>query len=620
MASLEAAGKSSAPGRILGHLRRNRSPWPKPERSAGDFLQMIGRNSCWDAQGPAREAFIPIAAEINEHLRKFSDAVPSTVTWSVCMIGRRKDLSRPVVVFVSVSSKDRKKIRACVEESGLLEKYPGFTTMDSNRPPGFSSLVPLGSNEEEPGLSEEPKYRSSCHVAVHQMEPQARSIRLSVSGSLETDPSILATAGGILTCGDRSFLMTAAHVFEGDRPTLFESAEHQGSFEYDLDETDFAECDDESELADLTSRGSESPERKWPESGATSEMISQSSSASLMSQQSQMSIVTALRNEPGFDLNSNEAPPNLDTGTTPDSSSDMDYRHSNSTPNTSATSLNVYESIFTGEPYASALTGSNKALDYALIEHSVWSLTNSGERYHKFGKFSPSIRVAESPDSEFIIALTATCGLLRGRLSESPSFVQTPNTISQQEVWTVYLDGTLVAGDCGCWIVDPANTTVYGHIVAGSLGAGTCLIVPMKCVLQDLQIRFGGRWKIMPFSGNFDREEEEPDPQASQLQLAADEALWMATTPVLASLATKANSSEFEDGDLSILTRDWTDCHLCHVRFRGRTARRARCKHHLHDEHANENWVFTCPFVPCGSIFPNEGSMQEHMKNIHGAQ
>lgn len=111
------------------------SQWPYPEQSTGDYLQDLPHcQHCWDAVGPAREAYSPLAEDIGVYLAKHCHAVP-TVTYSLIMVGESRETSSPTIVFWSSNRNARETVRNRVNQSGILEEYPGFLTMDRDRPP-----------------------------------------------------------------------------------------------------------------------------------------------------------------------------------------------------------------------------------------------------------------------------------------------------------------------------------------------------------------------------------------------------------------------------------------------------------------------------------------------------
>ncbi len=82
---------------------------------------------------------------------------------------------------------------------------------------------------------------------------------------------------------------------------------------------------------------------------------------------------------------------------------------------------------------------------------------------------------------------------MTGILNGTPSYTRLPNSTTFQKVYTVQLDGPLVKGDCGSWVIDAESRGLYGHIIAGSEGTGTAYIMSAYKVFEDAHERLGGQ-------------------------------------------------------------------------------------------------------------------------------
>ncbi|EDN98827.1 hypothetical protein SS1G_13686 [Sclerotinia sclerotiorum 1980 UF-70] len=88
-------------------------------------------NSCWEALDPARQNFIQIAEEIKEHLEKHSDPVTKPVTWTMYMIGRKRETAEPTIMFCSKEEDCRKKVKKTVVESRIWTDTQVFKNITS---------------------------------------------------------------------------------------------------------------------------------------------------------------------------------------------------------------------------------------------------------------------------------------------------------------------------------------------------------------------------------------------------------------------------------------------------------------------------------------------------------
>lgn len=60
------------------------------------------------------------------------------------MVGRAKESACPTIIFMSPKETPRRTVRESIKASGILKDYPGFITMDCDRPPGFVSVLKTG--------------------------------------------------------------------------------------------------------------------------------------------------------------------------------------------------------------------------------------------------------------------------------------------------------------------------------------------------------------------------------------------------------------------------------------------------------------------------------------------
>jgi hypothetical protein len=104
--------------------------WLNPEESTGDLFKGVnlGGRLCWEAKGQARKSFESLAPEIKKHLDEKCDSVAGPVTWTIYLIGFTRESSPPTIMFCGPNKSARNYVRKTVDESGLLDKYPGMET------------------------------------------------------------------------------------------------------------------------------------------------------------------------------------------------------------------------------------------------------------------------------------------------------------------------------------------------------------------------------------------------------------------------------------------------------------------------------------------------------------
>ena len=507
--------------RNLIALFKPECPWPDSEASTGHFLQKYGRKSCWEAVGKARDNFGSpdgLAEEIKRYLTRCSESVPATVTWSLYMIGRTRQTAHPTVVFCCKDTEPRRTVRQTVKRSGILEKYPGFLTMDCTRPPGCTNLESLAANEPVAQASSRP---DSTHFVLLRLQSEdvlGAKVCVRKAGT-DAETSRTATAGDILEWEGRQFITTVAHVFSRVELDIFPQNCTSGENEFDLDSSNDSDDDDNTVM--ITSNGSMTSGDVDSRSSIKSlystsspflsrhkSQQSQTSISSTKSQQSQTSISSTASDRkdeyilPGeVDLDSNGVGLEIPAGAP--GNSDFAMQLSNATSSDEIHDFQEFNIMIALEQegsFASSKAITNSSLDYALIDITALDLRTSNTfllqdqpQAHKSVAKSEANGCAVSTD---IIAVTASNGAIRGRMSGTPSFMQLPFVAVQQELWTIHCNGDLAKGDCGSWIYDANSGVVYGQIIAGSPGFGFAYVMPLHQILSDIRQRFEGRWKI----------------------------------------------------------------------------------------------------------------------------
>ncbi|RDW68774.1 uncharacterized protein DSM5745_08534 [Aspergillus mulundensis] len=127
----------------LSALHRNKETWPNPELSIGTFCGTTkDKVNYWEAQGPAREAFVNISTSIQETLNDECLRVPSssTLVYDVYMIGKTPGKAVPHIMFSCKASESRKKAVALVRKSDILDHYPGMELGHWESPPHLLSV------------------------------------------------------------------------------------------------------------------------------------------------------------------------------------------------------------------------------------------------------------------------------------------------------------------------------------------------------------------------------------------------------------------------------------------------------------------------------------------------
>jgi hypothetical protein len=230
--------------------------WPRPEDSVGTWYRRMGRNECWEANGPARETFDQIAGEIKKYLNRCSDPDPATppVTWSMYMIGKTKETAAPTIMFCCEQRGPRRKVRKTVLESGILSGYPGIITGDCSTPPEGDRLVQLA-GEEKLTLPSWKTSPDSSRKIVYKPSEMGTCSQIFIQSTTEKACTVRkASRGGIVQIGSKHYITTVAHAFiEIPKPPTRDRC--GDDFEFDIDgESDIDSDDNEDDSSDFAGR------------------------------------------------------------------------------------------------------------------------------------------------------------------------------------------------------------------------------------------------------------------------------------------------------------------------------------------------------------------------------
>jgi hypothetical protein len=472
-------------------IGRERRRWENPRSSIGErrevFTNKRGTFTCWEAVGSVREKWNRLRPEIKEHVERACESGPA-LRLEIFMIGRTEDTAAPKVLICSQDSTVRRGARKAIEESGILDSYPGFGLGDSPRPPGEGSSFAgrLAQEDIESGPLQI-SYLGDETVVLATSSDNAFGRRLYIDkGKGGRRP---ATAGPILHINGKIYQLTVGHAFlELENSDLFEAVSAS------LDDCDFDGQSDSDE----------------GNSGATPEMTDRGKSREVLLP-SRHDICKFTGNETGGELQGSDFP--IPTSS---SSAVTDYTLLLSNTDVFTQSMPMSNNITrkkkpkvprrlerVGKLAMVSETGPQQALDYALLElegryrngiNEVPCSPNSTQRWLRVIKATK----IGSADVVNVITMTASSGFLRGKLYATASYIRLRNQRVLQEVYKIRLDGKLADGDCGSGVVDQQDGHLYGHIVAGSAGTGLAYIVAAVQVFEDIVEKLGGDIALIP--------------------------------------------------------------------------------------------------------------------------
>lgn len=402
--------------------------WPDPETSIGIFYRELGKTRCWELTGPGLEQYRSLAKDVKEHLEQYGQKETATVLWSAYMVGRSPEVARPTVFFCSRQADSRKRVRKIIHESGILEKYPGFRTSDSNRPPDMDQLIKLA------GCDSAGPVGSLCTCGC----PTGLCIN-TLAIQPGTDSQYIqntATIGAIVCFEESLCFTTVAHAFGTD--DLGIESQDDSDFEFDLDDELEIEADDERQTECGILPAQQAPDFR---SGAETPRVQ-------LDNISQSAPTTG----PGAFFSGEEV---------------------------------AFSSLNTTNPFLDYALVPLKLSDPRLSGTGSCQIGKC-DYHHDLPK-----DVARLNRGGTVVAFTGSRQAITGRLSRTPSFMTSMVHRVTQELWTVVFDRGLARGDCGSIVTDLTAKEYIGHIVAGSLLSGSALIIPASDVFDDISSRSG---------------------------------------------------------------------------------------------------------------------------------
>ncbi|CAI7598766.1 unnamed protein product [Penicillium pancosmium] len=446
--------------------------WSEPELSIDSYRGMKkGKLHCWDATGPARDAFEQVRQQVIDRLNGARIQVPSSsmIMVDVFMIGKDQAKSRPYIMFSCRHRESRKAAVTAIKESNILDQCPpGMLLGDWDYPPHLINVRPLASsgvkssiviNAVELDDEATKSYRCRAYPVLDLKSGKIRALRLAIQNeSTSSGSPCMATIGSVIKLHGRKYYLVPAHVFNATIPdvmseemSLSEDSECDIG-EFDSDDESFSDGQDE---ADFMSRHSASAE--------SSDI------------------------EEEWDLDSEE------TMSDGESTQYFDERREQP-PSTAMASAKACPSaadmiLFSSNHHAFSLARpprlSSECFDYCLIDSEMDEESISTD----LPVLSKDTIGQLNGRSVNVTAITCSGITLRGILSGRKSCIRLPNATNFVEVLSAQFEDSLQPGVCGSIVRDANTGKIYGHLVAGDTESQFAFIVQAADVLDDAMTR-----------------------------------------------------------------------------------------------------------------------------------
>ena len=481
------------------------------------MANLSSTKSCWEAIGQARIDFEELQIKIKEYLDNTCAPLWKDVVWSLYMVGRSRETSLPTITFISSDSLARKRLRNIILESQLLAQYPGFITMDIDRPPGCRNSVmrTLGPfSHDDPDSSSAQKRQPKVLVSSNGL--MGASIFLDGLKS-----SAIATVGGLIQSQGKIYLTTVAHPFEEHWTDNFSSEPSPEAYVFDIDDADFDDDADDELVSRVTSGGSNTSQSAQHGTSSHSPHSEGDKWAAGVHEYGAHRKSSSPISIPG--IQSRELLTRTESNAL--AATDKDEKISHEYQTKAKASTDISDILASGSlkeatiipkgpiaipstpvsPYAEDVVydligpalyssrGDSTPLDYSLFElsatmsHMIEVPATSTTEYER-----PLTAPTVSRSTEVVVCTTN--GMLPARLLATSTFKHFANGQPSQRLWTVIVEGNLQKGICGSWVVDTQTREVFGHVIAGAPQDGLAYIIPFCEILDDLNKHSGNDW------------------------------------------------------------------------------------------------------------------------------
>lgn len=439
---------------------------------------------CWDAKGPVRDLFMSeIAGKIKTCLEQCLPESNSFVGFSLFMVGKLPEKTKPTIMIVSDDKRRRKDAFQVVKSKNILAVYPGFELGHCAVAAEFEDLRQLGSDTTSSSSEEPPDDVDDGYIQHRDDgdEPGAEIMSLLSAEACAfetpngTKPTRLyfntprnphshnsasATCGGLFRYQDEIYALTMAHAIHPIRRAVMgpaprsDSSSESDDFEItgmeDWDEDD--EEGDTKTLTAITSPGSRTPSEL---SDSEDSLLKRNDSRL----SSEISIQTRFATAPSIIYEEN---------CTVD-----DYEDDEDIPE-------ICERV-------GSVVSVDQVLEIAVIKTTLNTSTT--------GLFTLPIKgflVVDDPTQRSVTVRTTHHAEIKGQRSPTPFYTRLPGTDNFLELYSVQLRTPLRPGDSGSWAFNDKGE-IAGFVVAGNPQTGSCLLLPARQVLQSMESLLSNR-------------------------------------------------------------------------------------------------------------------------------
>ncbi|KAI1311436.1 hypothetical protein F5Y03DRAFT_343095 [Xylaria venustula] len=465
--------------------------YPYASSSTGPYRGLLVRKyPCWDAQGPVRDIFTSeIAGRIKECLEQCLPESNSFIGFSLFMVGKLPEKTKPTIMIVSDDKARRKAAFHMIKAKNILKWYPGFELGHCSVAAEFEDLKQLGLDtgppesifestendeltqymDDEDGPGAEILGLLSAEVCAFEYPSSEKATRLYFHTSQHSRSHDMATAtcGGIFEQDNKFYVLTTAHAIDpmsraftslNQRETQSDSpSQSDDDFEI-TGMSDWDEDDDDEDtvtLTAITSPGSKTPSE-----------LSDSEESLLKRHDSHRSSETSIRTRV----------------TTATSATYEEYEDGYV-----ADTVDGDEEL----PQFCQRIGSviciDRELDIAVVKiEADESKMDTALAYSIPEMWRIYQHAPDDLTNTSIVVKTTHHQEIRGQRSRTPFYTRLPGTKGFLELHSAQLSTSLRPGDSGSWAFN-SEGDVIGLVVAGNPSSVSCLLLPFRSALLSIR-------------------------------------------------------------------------------------------------------------------------------------
>ncbi|KAI0548510.1 hypothetical protein F4679DRAFT_320578 [Xylaria curta] len=126
--------------------------WPYAASSTGPYRGLLAQKyPCWDAHGPAREAFLTeIEGKIKCCLEQCLPESNSFIGYTLLMVGKSPNKTKRYIMMVSDDKQRRKAAFKLIKAQKFTAEHPGFELGHCSVVAEFEDLQQLGGDVRDP--------------------------------------------------------------------------------------------------------------------------------------------------------------------------------------------------------------------------------------------------------------------------------------------------------------------------------------------------------------------------------------------------------------------------------------------------------------------------------------